>query len=453
MIPARKIFLLLFLLEIICGTAQPIEYTAQIKNAQLSKGYYFLYTYRMRKQAVKIPGQQLIINGSGHAVYYRTSEIASDFMAHASGLMSYYSRGKFIVLNPNFKVIDSVSCVNGIETDPHDFLILPNGHYILIGFDVKDADLSQYKIFMQNNSPGSKRGKIKYNVIQELDKNKNLIYQWNSKDHFNVNDASKVYLNDSLKFDVVHFNSVDVNSNGDFLVSARYFNEVFKIERKTGNILWRMGGPNNQIKCVNDSIPFLGQHHALFSGKENITLFDNGYAAKKTNVRALEYKINEKEKTAELMWTYKNASPMVSEANGNLQKFKDGTAFISYGKLFNGTPNITCEKVDERGEPVFVLSFKDTVGSYRCYHYPKLPFKLSRPVLTIKEKEGIWYLSANKKFEEHKWNTGEQTDTIKIKEERTYFVYVPDGTGGYLSSEVVTVKKTKKGFKLIKQKG
>jgi hypothetical protein len=69
---------------------------------------------------------------------------------------------------------------------------------------------------------------------------------------------------------------------------------------------------------------FLGQHDARFLPNGNITLFDNGYGPEelKHNVRALEYKLNEKKKEARLVWSYAHPTKIISEATGSAQRLK-----------------------------------------------------------------------------------------------------------------------------------
>lgn len=413
-----------------------LPYKMNIYDHTASKGYYFLFTYRMRKEAATKINQQMIIDGSGHTVYYRLCENASDFKIHSNGVMSYCDKEQFILLDHLFNKIDSVKCINGIETDSHDFQILPNGNYLLIGMESFDEDLSKYPVFMQKNLPGSKKGKVKYGVVQELDKNKKLIWEWRSKNHFKIEDASRIYLNDTTKLDVTHFNSVEMDKAGNIIVSARYFNEVFKINKKDGSLIWRMGGPYNNVKFMNDTIPFLGQHDARMQPNGNLTLFDNGYGDVKHNVRALEYEINDLDRTAKLVWSYSHNKQIISEATGNMQRLTNGNTLINYGKVAGGSPNITFEEVNTKGETIMQLSFADTIGTYRAFHYPTLPFKLKQPELEVYSKNGVSYLKAKNKYTSYKWSTGETTREIKMDKKGLYYLYVPIGNGGFISSEV-----------------
>jgi len=423
------------------GQSDLLKYDVTIYDSVQSKGYYFIFTYKMRKRDAPGMGQQMILDGNGHTLYYRITPKASDFKMHPNGMMSYFGGNKFMIMNSNFEIVDSVGCINGIETDNHDFIILPNGHYLLIGTKSRTEDLSSYRIFMQKKMSGSKHAKLKFGVVQELDKKKKLLYQWDSEPYFKIQDADELYLNDSTSLDVTHFNSVEKDLNGNIYLSARYSNEVIKVDVSTGKLVWRMGGKKNQFHFENDSIPFLGQHDARIMKNGNLTVFDNGYGKEesKHNARALEYAIDEKKMTARLVWSFENEQKIISEATGNMQRLPNGNTLINYGKIANGTPNITFEEVTTTKKKVISLSFSDTVGSYRAFHYSQLPFTIHQPIVKAKIKNGRYYLRVTKPHSGYSWSNGLNSQEIEITQPGKYYVYVPYGDGGWISSKLIIV--------------
>lgn len=406
-----------------------------------NKGYFFLFPYKMRKGSDLPNYMQLILDGHGDPVYYKHIKLASDFKVHANGLMSYYANEKFYIMDSTFLVTDSVSCKNGVVTDAHDFLMLQNGHYLLIGTEIHQEDFSMKNLFMKKNIRGSKTAKVKYGVVQELDKNKNVVFQWNSKDVYRVDDADPFYLKDSQNIDLTHFNSVDVDGQGNMIVSVRYFNEVVKIKRSDSSVVWRMGGKKNQLKVLNDSLSFLGQHDARFTGSNRFVLFDNGYTEDSLahNARALEYEVNDQEKTARLIRSYSNKEMIVSEANGNAYWQKDSSLLVSYGKIKGGTPNITFELLDKNGQQLQKVSFPDTVGTYRTFYYPELPFKINRPKISIQQINGTVCLETSGRYKSYLWSNGEKTKQIKVTANDSYSVCVSEDNSRFFCSEKVII--------------
>lgn len=420
-----------------------LPYTAHVYNSALSKGYYFLFTYRMKKNAPATVGFQQVLDGNGHTVYFRKAAKATDFKLHPCGLMSFFGDGKCFIMDSTFRIIDSVGCLNGGMTDVHDFLILPNGNYLLIGTEVYVEDLSRLAIFMNKNLPGSKRAFVSYGIVQEINRKKQIVSDWHAKPYFRIEDVEKNYLTDTLYIDVTHFNSIDVDRAGNYIISARYSNEIIKVKKSDGTLLWRLGGNKNQFRFIGDTVPFLGQHDARLLNNGHLLLFDNGYGndAVQHNVRVLEYELNETKKTATLVWSYTPAQKTVSLANGNARRSDDGKTLVNFGKVKNGTPNITFVMLDTNKEKLFELSYDDTIGSYRTYYYPELPFQLKRPTIRIIEDNGSWLLEAEKGHMSYNWSTGETIPIIRVMHPGTYSVFVPYGDGGFVSSEVVRISR------------
>lgn len=430
--------ILFFLLISFDGLSQTelLKYIATINDLERSKGYYFLFTYSMKNRKQKLPGQEMIIDGAGHLVYYRKKKYESDFKIHPNGLISYFEKDKFTILNSQFKIVDSVGCTNSYETDPHDLIILSNGHYLLTGMKTRKEDLSKYPIFINKKTPGSKNGKIRYGIVQEFDSNKKLIFEWDSEPYFQIENIDPIYLNDTNMLDVTHFNSVEIDKDANIIISARSTNEVVKISKHDGKILWRFGGKLNDYKLINDSILFLGQHDARIIKNGHLTIFDNGYGNdhKMHNARALEYKLDEKRKTAKLVWFYEYDKPLISEGTGNAQRLSNGNTLVNFGKVLNESPNITFVEVDRKKNKIFELYFNDTIGSYRVFHYSNLPFELPQPSLVVNCDGGVCNISVNNDYSSYEWSTGEKTKGIAVHTSGIYYVYVPFGEGAFLSS-------------------
>ena len=49
-------------------------------------------------------------------------------------------------------------------------------------------------------------------------------------------------------FDYFHINSIDVDADGHLLVSARNTWAVYKVHRRTGEVLWRLGGKRSSFR-------------------------------------------------------------------------------------------------------------------------------------------------------------------------------------------------------------
>ena len=86
--------------------------------------------------------------------------------------------------------------------------------------------------------------------IQEVDiKTGRVLFEWHSIDHVA---ARRVVLPPARRipgriFDYFHVNSIEIDHDGNLLVSARNTHTIYKISRRTGKILWRLGGKRSDF--------------------------------------------------------------------------------------------------------------------------------------------------------------------------------------------------------------
>ena len=80
--------------------------------------------------------------------------------------------------------------------------------------------------------------------------------------------------------DYAHINSIHVDSDTTLVISSRHLDEITKINRISGEIIWRFGGLNNQFLFINDTAthgslltPFCHQHDARILENGNLTFF------------------------------------------------------------------------------------------------------------------------------------------------------------------------------------
>jgi len=402
----------------------------------LSRGYYFLGPIKTGKGPTG-NAAFMILDKTGKVVYYKIlkkGQTVFDFKIQPNGLMSFTYGSNFYLMDSNFTIVDSVFCKNGVQTDLHDLLILPNGHFLLLGNENITKDLSQYPYFKMNGSIGSKNATVICGVIQELDKSKNVVFEWHAIDHYDFGDVDSFYLNNPAGVDWNHVNSVAQDADGNILLSLRHFNEVTKINRKDSSIIWRMGGKRNMFKFTNDSEKFLGQHDVRRIANGNITLLDNGRAAHPFHtIAAKEYSLDESALTATLVWSYVEDSKAYSFGTGNVQRLNNGNTLIDYG-LFSGG-KLIFNVVKPSGNKVFELMFDDSLLSYRSFNYSYLPWKLNRPQITCTYSGGKFYLDAGAGHVKYLWSNGDTTRTIAVVGADTFTVFVPIGDGGMISSE------------------
>src|SRR5665213_583099 len=179
-----------------------------------------------------------------------------DFLMQPDGEMTYFGgRNKYYGLDTSFHIVDSFGCANGYTPDVHELIVQKDGGYTILGDMLTTADLSSVG--------GSSHAEVQGNVIQTFDAGGNLTFEWRGIDYYSVTDALGVNFRSSI-VDFEHANSIDIDSEGNYLLSNRHLSEVTKINGRTGAIIWRFGGRHNEFTSLNDTIGFSYQHSARF---------------------------------------------------------------------------------------------------------------------------------------------------------------------------------------------
>ncbi len=338
-------------------------------NNNPSEGYIYLSNFIL-EAGVKNTPYLIILTKEGTPFFYRkmSSALNLDFKPQPNGIYTYfdYQKGKFYGMNSNFEITDSFYCGNGSPTDEHELRILPNGNYLLLGNDIRFIDMRR---IVQRGNPNAK---VIGFIIQEVDPSGNVVFHWSTFDHFNITDATEDIDLTKQVVDYAHCNALEIADDGNILLSVRYFDEITKIDRQTGDIIWRMGGSkckNNEFTFLNDtdSTGFTGfshQHAVRLLPNGHLTLFDNGNLKKVKKSRAVEYEIDETNKTVKKVWSFTHPDSVYTSAMGYVQRLSNGNTLIGWGQNHNGK---TVTEVTPDGQIVFDLSLPDKVYSYRVY--------------------------------------------------------------------------------------
>lgn len=330
-------------------------------------GYFFLGPLNGRYIAA--------YDNSGSRVYYKDlgalAQGVFDFKIQSNGRLTAYEveQGKFIVMDSSFNIVDTVGAI-GYNTDFHDFLILPDGNYLVIAEVIRTVDMSE---LVPNGHPYAQ---VKSFILQKINRlTKEVVWEWDALDHYSVLDATEDIDLTGYAINPFHINSVKIMNDGNLLISCRHLDEITKINIQNGNIMWRMGGSKsrrNQFQFVNDTIQnffgFSHQHDAIQLPNGNILLFDNGNLKPNQYSRAVEYQIDENNRTARKVWEFHHPENIVSSAMGSVQRLPNGNTIIGWGGIdAQSGHNYLLSEVTPNG--TIALELVGSAGTYRAYRY------------------------------------------------------------------------------------
>lgn len=412
--------------------AQVPPYTAT--DFPPAEGYYFLTTLNF--QGNNQQSQMLILDGAAQVAFRRTVASASSFRPWPDGRMSYATVGQHLLLDGSFAVIDTVTCVNDVPTDLHDIRLLPNGHYLMLGIESRTMDLSGVELFPPGDAPGSSNAVVRSGVIQELDANEQLVWEWHLADHIDFMEVDPARLNNPNNVDWSHSNALELDADGNILLSNRHFNSIIKVNRNNGEIMWSLGGASNDFGFGGDP-GFWGQHDIRRLPNGHITLFDNGLADTHP-CRAVEYALDETAMTATAVWSGSYGGAAWSRAMGSVQRLDNGNTVVGWGAI---TPdNATFSILRPDGSRLGDLRFADTLATYRAYYFEELPFEVPRPSISCTTVGGTYQLTAEAGWPNYLWSTGTSGQSITVGALDTVYVEVPAGPMlGWFRSEPYVV--------------
>jgi hypothetical protein len=289
--------------------------------------------------------------------------------------------GWYVIYDTSYRPIAEVRAGNGLVGDVHEFLITKNNTALFTVYHRLPVDLSSVG--------GPKEGKIWDGIVQEVDiQTGRVLFEWHSYPQVAIGEsyAPPPKAKAGAKappFDYFHINSIEVEPNGNFLVSARNTHAVYEIDRKTKKVLWRLGGKKSDFK-LGPGVRFAWQHDARRQADGTITIFDNGAAPPVEKFsRVLVVRANTGTMKAALVRSYHHPRRLLAPFEGNAQFLPNGNIVVGWGAW----PYVS--ELSRSGAVLFDAYFGDgkppgkDADSYRAYRFAWRGHPTDRPVVVV----------------------------------------------------------------------
>ena len=155
-------------------------------------------------------------------------------------MLTWCDGGVDYIVDSSYHVIATVHAGNGLDADGHEFALTPQGTALITIYHEVPYDLSSVG--------GPKDGTVVDGIVQEIDvATGRVLFEWHSLDHVPLAESyAPVTRNDA--YDYFHINAVNLDNDGNLLISGRHTWTVYKVDRHTGQILWRLGGKRSDFK-------------------------------------------------------------------------------------------------------------------------------------------------------------------------------------------------------------
>ena len=282
--------------------------------------------------------------------------------------------GHHVIVDSSYREIARLPAGGGRQSDLHEFTITPRGTALVTSYEVREVDLSSVG--------GPSRGKAISGIVQEIAiPSARVLFEWNSFDGVAVNEAYVPYT--GIAYDYFHINSVDVDADGHYLVSARNTWAVYKIHSETGRVIWRLGGKRSDFQ-MGPGTRFAWQHDARHQAEgRQISIYDNSAAPPVgPHSRALVIALDRRNRTARLVRQWVHPRRLQSPFMGNAQILPNGNVVVGWG----GLPYITEFRAD--GGVHFDSKLPGAGQNYRAFRLPWTGRPSRSPVLVAKTVKG-----------------------------------------------------------------
>lgn len=231
--------------------------------------------------------------------------------------------GYYVIYDSTYHKIAQVRAGRGLIGDLHEFRITPRDTALITVYKRRPADLSTVG--------GRRKGMVFDGIVQEIDiASGRVLFEWHSWPRVDLKE-SYAQLMDGRPYDYFHINAVEPEANGNLLISARNTHTLYEIDRRTGRILWRVGGKHSSFR-MGPGTRFAWQHDARRHPDGTISLFDNSAAPPVARFsRVLFLNVDTQARRVTLLRSFRHPKGLLVPFEGNAQVLPDGHVFVGWG--------------------------------------------------------------------------------------------------------------------------
>jgi hypothetical protein len=311
-----------------------VNVTSYSSEAYAGTPYIFL---AVRNSDASAPGQAglMILDRLGRMVWFKpiATQAPFDFNAQTyrgqpvltwwqGEVVVDYGVGIGEMADSSYGMQQSIQAGNGLKADLHELNLTSAGTALVTAYQVIPADLSSMR--------GQAKGQLVAGHAQEIDlASGKVLFDWDSTAHIAIDesywDAPK-----TGQYDYFHINSIAETPDGNLLISARNTSAVYKVDRSTGKVLWRLNGKKSDFAMGTGSA-FSWQHDARPLGTGSLSLFDDGSTPQERQSRGLVLAVDEYSMHVSLTQAYLHPAGFLAANQGNVQVLSDGRVFVGWG--------------------------------------------------------------------------------------------------------------------------
>jgi len=214
----------------------------------------------------------------------------------------------------------------------HAFKKLSNGNYVTIFHDHDEAN------------------SFVHDRIDEFTPDLQTVWSWSGAD---IPDHGDDYLQGNM---------VEIDEDDDALYyNSRFASTLFKVDRTSGELLWRFGEGGDFEMLTQHDYPWFGRSHAPeIQPNGNVLFYDNGFSSRGYS-RAVEYALDTTAMTATIAWEYDGSASgnsWVTSALGDANRLPNGNTLVCAGTMMADDTQSQIFEVTTDGELVWQMSMR-----------------------------------------------------------------------------------------------
>ena len=265
------------------------------------------------------PPYAVVFNADGAPVWwYRGAPSLNDASFLPDGRLVWWreaatpSEDAYEVRELDGTLVRTFRTVTGI-VDWHDFQKTPDGNYLLISHQPREhVNLAEHG--------GGENETVIDSVIEELSPTGQLLWSWSTVGHISLDEPGRWWptiLAGNNPVRITHLNAVEPSGDEAMLISLRHTDAVYKVDKATGQVLWKLGGTKTPLSLTivgdpHGDQPLGGPHDVRQLADGTITIHDNRSGLGQAP-RSVRYEIDEAARTATLLEEVKD--PLAPSSN------------------------------------------------------------------------------------------------------------------------------------------
>jgi hypothetical protein len=287
------------------------------------------------------------------------------------------SGGEDLIMDRSYRTLATVRAGDGYSADEHEFSITRRGTAWLDAYVPVRADL--------RNVGGPAHGAVFDDVIQQVDiRTGRVLWEWHSLGHIPIGASYAPYETFNLLgiYDYFHLNSIQLLPDGNLLISARNTWALYEISRRTGRLIWTLGGRHSSFR-MGPGTKFEWQHDAHLWPNGRLTVFDDAASPREESQSSAKIlRIADRTMRVSLVHRYTHSPPVLASVTGSVQVLPNHNVFVGWG----GARHFS--EYAPGGRQLFDGSFATGVASYRAFRFPWRGRPRTRPDLAVEPGPG-----------------------------------------------------------------